>query len=290
MALGAARRGRGHRAAAPTWTGAGTCGPGDVRLGIGPRGSFPRLPPPPAPHLRAVLQSLLDRQLVDPRHRGGGRATAGDAAAAHGSHAEPPTAADPDPPSLAVFAAVPPAPPSPGARRSGGKSRPFGIHAPPPGALIGSRRRLSARRADPGEGLLASPGSAARPGSADTRRARSRLGVTGAPSPIAALASRTRASSEDHTGQLGAALVLPQHFPSATMQEALLLLPSFSVSNGTFPTLPEASSLPLQHNGAGHLRGLWDPRSCHSPGFPRSFVDSRLYIIFLDIWISDYSA
>lgn len=48
MALGAARRGRGHGAAAPTWTGAGTCGPGDVRLGIGPRGSFPRLPPPPA--------------------------------------------------------------------------------------------------------------------------------------------------------------------------------------------------------------------------------------------------
>lgn len=147
MALGAARRGRGHGAAAPTWTGAGTCGRSDVRLGIGPRGSFPRLPPPPAPHLRAVLQSLLDRQLVDPRHRGGGRATAGDAAAAHSSHADPPTAADPDPPSPAAFAAGPPAPPSPGARRSGGKSRPFAIHAPPPGALIGSRRRLSARRA-----------------------------------------------------------------------------------------------------------------------------------------------
>lgn len=102
VALGAARQGRGHGAAAPTCTGAGTCGRSDVRLGIGPRGSFPRLPPPPAPHLRAVLQSLLDRQLVDPRHRGGGRATAGDAAAAHTSHANPPTAADPDPPSRSL--------------------------------------------------------------------------------------------------------------------------------------------------------------------------------------------
>lgn len=195
MALGAARQGRGHRAAAPTWTGAGPCCRGDVRLGIGPRGSFPRLPPPPAPHLRAVLQSLLDRQLVDPRHRGGRRATAGDAAAAHSSHADPPTAADPDPPSLAVSAAVPPAPPSPGARRSGGKSRPFGLHAPPPGALIGSRRRLSARRAGrevswPPRGSAARAGlsaaGAARPGSADTYGARSRWEAPGAPSPIAA--------------------------------------------------------------------------------------------------------
>lgn len=163
VAPGVARHGRGLRAAAPTWAGAGTCGRGDLRLEVGPRHSFPRLPPPPAPHLRAVLQRLLDRQLVDPRHRGGGRAEAGTRWPPTVPHSDPPTAADPDPPSPAGSAAAPPAQPSLGAWLSGGKSRPLGLRAPPPGALIGSRRRLSARRGWPRVSFV-SPGSAASAG------------------------------------------------------------------------------------------------------------------------------
>lgn len=59
-------------------------GPGQApasRGGAG-LGSARPAPPPAAPHLRAVLQRLLDGQLVDARHRGRGRAAAGDAEAA----------------------------------------------------------------------------------------------------------------------------------------------------------------------------------------------------------------
>lgn len=116
-ARGEARDGRGHWAAAPTWSGAGTCGRGGAGPGVGPPCSFPRRPPPPAPHLRAVLQRLLDGQLVDSRHRGGGRAVAGDTAAAHSSLL-PPARLQQLTPTRPLSQARPPSPPaqlSPGA-------------------------------------------------------------------------------------------------------------------------------------------------------------------------------
>lgn len=81
-APGAARDRQGYWGAAPTWARAGTCGRGGARPGICQPRSFPRLPPP---NLWAVLQRLLDGQLVDPRHRGKRRAAARDEAAAHSS-------------------------------------------------------------------------------------------------------------------------------------------------------------------------------------------------------------
>lgn len=152
-APGAARDRQGYWGAAPTWARAGTCGRGGARPGVGQPRSFPRLPPP---NLWAVLQRLLDGQLVDPRHRGKRRAAARDEAAAHSSP-HPPACSSWPRPALSRWLRRPRRAPS--GRR--GKSRPAGLPAPPLCALIGSRRRPSAQRGCPG-GSFAAPRSAER--------------------------------------------------------------------------------------------------------------------------------
>lgn len=150
-APGVARERQEHWAAAPTGVRASTCGHRGPRPGVGPPRSFPQHPPPP--RLTCGLSSSVSSMgslsipgIVEEEGRQPPTAP----------HAEPPAAANPDPVSPAGAAAVPAC--TALARRGETKRE-----IPPPGTLIGSRRRPSARRGWPG-GAFASRASAANAG------------------------------------------------------------------------------------------------------------------------------
>lgn len=153
-APGVAREGRELWAATPTGVRASTCGHRGPRPGVGPPRSFLRYPLPPrlTCGLSSSVSSMGSLSIPGIVEEGGRRPPTA-------PHAEPPAAVNPNRVSLAGAAAVPACAALATLARRGETRR----EIPPPGALIGSRRRPSARRGWPG-GAFVLPGSAANAG------------------------------------------------------------------------------------------------------------------------------
>lgn len=232
-APGVAREGRELWAATPTGVRASTCGHRGPRPGVGPPRSFLRYPPPPrlTCGLSSSVSSMGSLSIPGIVEEGGRRPPTA-------PHAEPPAAVNPNRVSLAGAAAVPACAALATLARRGETRR----EIPPPGALIGSRRRPSARRGRPTpEAAGAAPPA---PPAAPVLRARA-FGCESSGTPRRAPPG-TRTSSEDPPGELGAVGFLPRLCPPETVEKARPTAGAFSATSQTvtFRTL-------LQRNAAG---------------------------------------